>query len=269
MPPLNPAPATPTRLRADVEYDGTNFLGFQVQATGRTVQGVLEEALATLTPRSRLVAAGRTDSGVHASGQVIHFNYAGPVPSERLAAVWNRRLPPDVAVRGCRPAGPDFRARYSALARTYRYRFLLRAEARSPLRERYAWRPEGPLDLAALAAGADLLVGTHSFRHFGSIPGSPEQQRRSRERHGWRRTVFASGLTEEPDGFAVTVEADAFLTHMMRALVGALVALGRGRLSPTALGELLEDDRSDAPSAPLAPPHGLCLVRVRYPADET
>ena len=119
------------RLRVTLEYDGTAFLGFQRQANGRTVQAVLEAALAQYTPAPALLAAGRTDTGVHACGQVVHFDYAGRVPLEKLAAVVNGQLPGDVAIRDCREVGPTFHARYSALARTYRYQFIRSAE-RSP-----------------------------------------------------------------------------------------------------------------------------------------
>jgi tRNA pseudouridine38-40 synthase len=113
-----------------------------------------------------------------------------------------------------------------------------------------------------------LLAGTHSFRHFGTIPGSPEQRRRSQERRGWRRTVLAATFRTEADRLRFEIEADAFLTHMARAIVGALVAIGRGRVALVALEAALEDDTSATPLAPIAPAHGLCLFRVRYPGEE-
>lgn len=249
-----------------VEYDGTHFLGFQRQAQGRTVQAVLEAALAAVSPMSRVVAAGRTDAGVHASGQVVHFTYAGRVPVAHLPSVLNARLPDDLAIRECLDVGPTFHARYSALSRLYRYNFLL-AETRQPLRERYAWRLAGHLDFPAMAQAAGMLLGTHSFRHFGNIPGNAEQRRRSLAGHGWRRTIIQAALTGEADNLCLHIEADAFLTHMVRAIVGALVAVGRGRLPAARLQAALQDERSDTPLAPLAPPHGLCLVRVRYPRE--
>jgi tRNA pseudouridine38-40 synthase len=256
-----------TRLRATVEYDGTDFLGFQRQARGRMVQAVLEAALGRYTPEPRLLAAGRTDTGVHARGQVVHFRYKGRVPVAKLAMVVNGRLPADVAIRDVRETGPDFHARYSALSRVYHYHGL-RAPDRAPLGERYAWRIAGELDLTAMADAAALLAGTHSFRHFGTIPGSPEQRRRSQERRGWRRTVLAATFRTEADRLRFEIEADAFLTHMARAIVGALVAIGRGRVALVALEAALEDDTSATPLAPIAPAHGLCLFRVRYPGEE-
>jgi tRNA pseudouridine38-40 synthase len=256
-----------TRLRATVEYDGTDFLGFQRQARGRTVQAVLEAALGRYTPDPRLLAAGRTDTGVHACGQVVHFRYGGRVPIVKLATVVNGQLPADVAIRDLRETGPDFHARYSALSRVYHYH-CLRAPERLPLRERYAWRLAGELDLAAMAEAVASLPGTHSFRHFGSIPGSPEQRRRSQQHRGWRRTVLAATLRPEADRLRFEIEADAFLTHMARAIVGVLVAIGRGRVTVAALRAALDDDTSATPLAPIAPAHGLCLFRVRYPGEE-
>ena len=254
------------RLRLIVEYDGTDFLGFQRQAGGRTVQAVLEEALSRYTPAPTVFAAGRTDAGVHARAQVIHFAYAGRVPVTKLAAVLNGQLPNDVAIRDCREAAPGFHARYSALGRTYCYR-LLRAEGRLPLVERYAWRIAGELDVLAMTEAAVLLLGTHSFRRFGRIPGSLEQRRRSQETRGWRRTIFRSEVQQRSNTLCFAIEADAFLTHMVRALVGALVAIGRGRLSAAGLGAALADETTDRAVAPIAPPHGLCLFRVRYPDE--
>jgi tRNA pseudouridine38-40 synthase len=254
------------RLRVIVEYDGTDFLGFQRQASGRTVQAVLEGALAPYTPAPALLAAGRTDSGVHARGQVAHFDYAGRVPIEKLAAVVNGRLPDDVAIRDCREVDPAFHARYWALARTYRYQFI-RATDRLPLRERYAWRLAGGLHVAAMTSAVDQLPGTHSFRRFGRIPGSSEQRQRSQASRGWQRTVYTATLQPEADTLFFQIEANAFLTHMVRAIVGALVAVGRGQLSVAQFAAALQDDTSDAALAPIAPAHGLCLVRVRYPNE--
>lgn len=266
-PPHSSATAAPSRrLRLTLEYDGTAFLGFQRQARGRTVQGVLEAALAGLTPEPRVVAAGRTDAGVHATGQVVHCAYAGATPVERLAVVLNNRLPADLAVRACREADTAFHARYSALSRRYVYR-VLRAPTRRPLAERYAWRVEGPLDLEAMGQACALLLGEHSFRRFGRIPGNPVQRLRSQASHGWRRTIYASTLMEAGELLCFTVEANAFLTHMVRALVGALIAVGRGRLALGTLQAALADEASDAALVPLAPAQGLCLVRVRYADD--
>lgn len=249
-----------------VEYDGTNFQGFQRQPTGRTVQAVLEAALALYTPSTTVLAAGRTDAGVHASGQVIHFNYAGRVPVAKLTAIVNGQLPNDLAIRDCREVAPTFNARYSALSRTYRYHFI-RAPGREPLRERFAWRLAGTLNFAAMLETVKMLPGTHSFRRFGRIPGSPEQARRSQQEHGWRRTVFLAELTQAADTLCFQIEANAYLTHMVRAIVGALVAVGRGRLQPAHVHAALLDETSDVALAPIAPPHGLCLFQVRYPDE--
>ncbi|MCL4508132.1 MAG: tRNA pseudouridine(38-40) synthase TruA [Chloroflexi bacterium] len=254
----------PQRVRAVVCYDGTDFLGFQRQATGRTVQAVLEQALLRCSSSRAVVPAGRTDTGVHAAGQVVHFDYTGRVPVDRLSVFLNDRLPRDVSVISCQPVPPSFHARRSALSRTYRYT-LIATRTRDPLRERYAWRIDRPLHQELLCAALAAVKGQHSFRHFGEIPESKQQRHIIEQHRGWQRKMLSTEIKEQGDTLHITLEADAFLTHMARALIGTFVAISRERCSLARLREALSDSRSSDQLAPMAPPQGLVLWSVQYP----
>jgi tRNA pseudouridine38-40 synthase len=253
-------------VAALVEYDGTRFAGFQRQSPekGPTVQGELEAVLRRIAGEAiRVEAAGRTDAGVHASGQVINF-HSGP---RRLdAATWQRALnallPPDIAVRAACAVADEFRARRSALARSYRYRILC-APVRAPLRERYVWRVPRRLDVAAMRAAAELLLGEHDFGAFGSSPYD-------RPRDGYRgqtvRTMLRVGCAwsaTASDEVVCDFTANAFLSGMVRRLVGTLVRVGEGQLTPEGFGAILAA-RDKAQAGMAAPPQGLCLVGVAY-----
>lgn len=256
-------------LAALVEYDGTHFAGFQRQpaARGPTVQGALEAAIAQLAGEAISVeAAGRTDSGVHATGQVISFH----VPPRHDAATWQRALnallPPDVAVAALREVADDFRARWSAVSRGYRYRILCRP-VRTPLRERYVWRVPRPLDVAAMAAAAELLLGEHDFGTFGSSPRDTRESRAAGIRRSTARTMLAARVmrsAEAADEIVCELTANAFLTGMVRRLVSTLAQVGEGRLSVDEFAARLAA-ADTALAAPAAPACGLCLVRVEYP----
>jgi tRNA pseudouridine38-40 synthase len=253
-------------LAALVEYDGTRFKGFQRQARdkGPTVQGELEAAAARLAGEPiALEAAGRTDSGVHATGQVISF----PTVARHDPATWRRALnallPPDIAVRAVCAVGDEFHARKSALARRYRYR-LFCDPVRAPLRERYAWRVPWRLDVAAMRAAAQALLGEHDFGAFGS---SPRDDRATGYRGHTVRTMIEATCFESPhaDEVECRFAADAFLTGMVRRLVGTLVLVGEGRLGAADFRAILEAREKAHPGVP-APPQGLCLIGVDYPA---
>ncbi|MDP8904875.1 MAG: tRNA pseudouridine(38-40) synthase TruA, partial [Chloroflexota bacterium] len=204
------------RYRARVEYDGTDFAGFQVQRGRRTVQGELERALAQLSAgrRVRVEAAGRTDAGVHATGQVIAFTYRGRLSRGELERALDALLPADIGVRPLQRTAADFRPRYRARYREYRYRIW--NGPRSPLRERHALGVREPLDVAAMAAAAELFVGRHDFSAFG---GWDEQPVRTLHRVDVRRSGRA---------VTITVVGDAFLRQMVRRLAAALLRVGRG-----------------------------------------
>ena len=238
-----------------MEYDGTDFAGFQLQGKGeRTVQGVLEEAVRRLSGgASRVHGAGRTDAGVHALGQVAHFETTWPIPPDSLTLALNGALPRDLVVRWAGLAPPGFHARYAATARVYRYVILNRL-APSALLGRFALHVPRPLRVAAMQAAGAQLVGTHDFAAFGrpDAPGKSTVREVARvDVRSWRDCVL------------VTVRGNAFLRQMVRAFVGTLLAAGRGALTPGDIHAILESrDRALCP--PVAPAHGLCLVRVEY-----
>ncbi len=243
-----------SRYRAVVEYDGTEFLGFQRQAQGRTVQGELEHGLRRIGWNGTAVlGAGRTDSGVHAVGQVIAFDLAWQHGEAALLRALNASLPADVSVKAVEVCAPGFHPRYEAKARRYRYTLYL-APVRSPLKARYAWNIATPLDLAALRQASALVLGAHDFATFGTDPDNGSNTVRTVSIAEWRRT---------DDGLTFDIQAEAFLYRMVRSLVGALKRVGAGELSLAAFADLLHArDRAQCP--PPAPPHGLCLLEVIY-----
>ena len=272
-------------IAALVSYDGTRYQGFQRQAAGRgpTVQGELEAAISRITGEAaRLTGAGRTDSGVHASGQVVNFVATARLDEAAWLRALNAYLPADIAVRATCFVAADFHARLSAQGRRYRYRIVC-APVRAPLRERYAWRVPHRLDVAAMDAAAAALLGEHDFGAFGS---SPWDQRGAEPRHTMRRLTLSrcqwlpqrqtvdddplvSGEPTEsaqPDEIAFDFAANGFLTGMVRRLVGTLALVGAGRLSVDDARGILEA-RDKTRAGPAAPPYGLCLTGVEYPPE--
>lgn len=246
------------RFRLRLEYDGADFEGWQVQAHARTVQGVVEAGLAEVLRTSvRIHAAGRTDAGVHARGQVAHFDAATRLGPAELGKALNAVLPPDVAARALHEVAPDFDARRDAISKRYVYRILLRPVA-SPLRRRWCWHIRGPLDLGAMREASDVLKGTHDFAAFRGAPGGPPADEET------RRTLDLLHVERRADEVEIAAEARSFLRYMVRNLVGTLVDVGRDRLSPGALVELLAS-RQRSLAGPTAPAHGLCLEQIRYP----
>ncbi|HSL32996.1 MAG TPA: tRNA pseudouridine(38-40) synthase TruA [Candidatus Limnocylindrales bacterium] len=237
------------RYRARVEYDGTDFFGFQAQPGARTVQGELEAALARLSDGERrpVDGAGRTDAGVHAAGQVIAFTYAGRLSAEELGRALDALLPADVAIRDVRPAPARFHPRYAARYREYRY--TVWNGPRSPLRERTALGVRVPLDTAAMARAGLVLEGRHDFSALGAADRNPV------------RTVHAVRVRRDGPLVTIDVRADAFLRGMVRRIVAVLLEVGRGKLDETAVREALAA-RSPALDGATAPAKGLCLRRV-------
>ncbi len=247
----------PKRYCARVEYDGTDFAGFQVQPGARTVQGELEAALTRISggSRIRVVAAGRTDAGVHAKDQVIAFTDPRGRPAKELARALDALLPEDVAVRSVRRVSAGFNPRYAARYREYRY--TIWNGPRSPLRERDALGLRDPLDTAAMERAASVLVGRHDFSAFGAAHLQPV------------RTVHSIRVRREGSLVTIDVAADAFLRQMVRRIVAALIEVGQGRTTEEAVAEALGSKRP-AFNGATAPAKGLCLRRVvlgpmRYP----
>jgi tRNA pseudouridine38-40 synthase len=239
----------PVRYAARVEYDGTDFEGFQTQVGRRTVQGELERVLGQIAAGSRVKVegAGRTDAGVHARGQLIAFSWPGRNDAAQLGRSLAALLPADIAVGPLRRVPAGFRPRYRALQREYRYSIWNGPP--SPLRERYATGVREPLDVAAMAAAAEQLVGRHDFSAFG---GADRQPVRTLNRVRVRR-----------NGRMITVQVigDAFLRHMVRRLVAALIRVGRGEATADDVAAALRS-RRPAFNGLAAPPQGLCLWRV-------
>ncbi|HET9915229.1 MAG TPA: tRNA pseudouridine(38-40) synthase TruA [Anaerolineales bacterium] len=251
------------RYQLTLAYDGTDFFGSQRQAKRRTVQGELEKALCKLgwTGRSVLMA-GRTDTGVHATGQVAACDLDWSHSDEELVRALNATLPADMAVHQARMIHAKFHPRFDASSRRYRYRLFCQP-LRDPIRERFAWRVWPAVNGEALANTAKLFLGTHDFSAFGS-PATP--------RGGTVRTVMKAEWpqTEEDGTWHFEVQADAFLYRMVRRLVFVQVAVAQGRVSAETIArslakQLPAEARSEKLPAGLAPAHGLTLVEVAYP----
>ncbi len=243
------------RFRLTLEYDGANYSGWQLQQGQDSIQARIEAALAQLFNQPiRLHAAGRTDAGVHARGQVAAFTAPRAINPIELRRALNALLPPDIAVHDASVAADDFDPRRSAKSRVYEYRILNR-EQRSAFAFRYAWLVREPLDFEAMREAAAHFIGEHDFAAFRTL-GSDEKTT--------IRRVISSEWRREDDAILVyRVEATAFLRHMVRTMVASMVEVGRGRLPATSVTALIEScDRAQAPA--MAPACGLCLMAVRY-----
>jgi len=240
-------------------YDGTAFAGFQRQPRRRTVQGEVERALHKLGWREKtLRGAGRTDTGVHAAGQVVAFDLEWRSELQRLTHALNALLPEDIAVVETAPAPTGFRPRYAARWRRYRYR-IVAAPQRQPLVERFAWRVWPAPEVGRIAGVARELVGEHDFGAFGTAPRRGSHTRRIVRRAEW---------VEDGAGASFVIEADAFLYRMVRRLAAALVAVGQARAPIETIAEHLAQPQRKWHGSP-APAHGLCLEAVIFDEERT
>ncbi|BCR05445.1 tRNA pseudouridine synthase A [Desulfuromonas versatilis] len=241
-------------IKLTIEYDGTDYVGWQVQPNGISVQQVVEQALCgVLGEEVRLHSSGRTDAGVHARGMVAHFHTFRQLPESAYREGVNRLLPRDIAVRGVEEVNEDFHARFSARGKWYRYSLYL-APVRSPLAERYSWHLRSRLDEIAMARAAAGFVGCHDFSAFRSS---------SCEARSTRREVFSVELLREGELLHIDVKGAGFLKNMVRVMVGTLVEIGLGRRPEADVPRLLREGGRPA-AGRTAPPQGLCLMEVWY-----
>lgn len=241
-------------IRLTIEYDGTAYVGWQIQANGTAVQQVLEEALAKILGHAvRITSSGRTDAGVHARGMTAHFRTDRELPMSAYREGLNCLLPADIAVRAAVVAPDDFHARFDARGKWYRYT-LHTAPVRSPLAARFSWFVSRPLDEERMRQGAEMLVGRHDFAAFrtsGCDALTTVREMRSVE------------LVREGELLHIDVRGTAFLRNMVRIMVGTLVEIGWGKLGLDDLAGLLRGEAGLRPGR-TAPAQGLCLMEVRY-----
>lgn len=247
------------RIRLIIEYDGTNYVGWQTQPNGLAVQQVIEKELFCVTGEEiALHASGRTDSGVHALAQVAHFDTQARMPADKFAFALNAGLPRDIRIRYSGEAEPDFHARFSAKRKQYRYTLQTGEHARAFLRNT-ALHVHGRLSEDILHATAKDVLGSHDFRAFMAANTTMEHT---------VREIYRSEWTREGELLYYDVEGNGFLYNMVRILVGTMLAAAKGTLPPDAMKKALSScKRQDA--GPTAPAHGLMLMRVVYPGFDT
>lgn len=243
------------RVRLTIEYDGTRYCGWQLQASADTVQARIEAVLGILfSQKIRIQVAGRTDAGVHALGQVAAFEAPSRFTPAELVRALNAMLPSDIAVREVAEVSDNFDPRRSACARVYEYRIINR-ELRSAFEYRYAWQIREHLDLAAMETAAARFLGEHDFAAFRTL---------GTETRTTIRRIYRSQWERRADLLLYRVEGSSFLRRMVRSMVAAMVEVGRGRMTVDAISALLAGGgRLQTPA--VAPPCGLFLVEVRYP----
>lgn len=249
-----PPPTATVRWKAVCAYDGTPFAGWQSQAGGRAIQDVIEARLAQICGAPiRIHGSGRTDAGVHAAGQVFHFDAAWRHGSEKLLAALRTKLPETIQIRSVRPVPPGFHARFDATGKRYAYHVNL-GDA-DPFSRRYCWAVFKPLDLARMRAAAEVLRGPHDFRAFTALSGP--------EREDTVRDLRRLDVVQRGRRVRIVAEADGFLYKMVRSLVGVLVAAAEGKLTRAQVRGILQG-RERTAAVQTAPPHGLFLEKVFY-----
>lgn len=239
-------------IKIVVEYDGTDFCGWQVQPNGRTVQGTLDTAVFKLfQQRPTIHGSGRTDAGVHARAQVANFKVESGLPAATICKGLNSYLPADVRVRSVENADASFHARFSAKSREYHYTIARRQQA---IGRHYAWFCRYRLDVKKMRRASVYLLGAHAFEAFS--------KHNAKEKH-YLSTVEKLAWSEDDDTLVMEIRANRFLHNMVRIIVGTLVDVGRGRLHPDAIREILDSKDRDG-AGTTAPAHGLQLTKVYY-----
>ena len=252
--PVEKVKLEPQHWKSVCAYDGTNFAGWQSQPGGGAIQDVIEARLAQILGGPvRIHSSGRTDAGVHAHGQVFHFDAAWKHGAEKLRAALRVGLPPTIQIKRLRIVPPEFHARFSATGKLYVYHIFL-GEA-DPFTRPFVWAIERPLDVEAMKAAAEVLRGKHDFRAFTALNGPPKDDT--------VRDLRRFELVRRGPRLRITAEADGFMYKMVRSLVGALISVGEGKLSPAEMKTLLQS-RERTSLVHTAPPQGLFLVKVFY-----
>lgn len=245
-------------IKLTIAYDGSGFHGWQVQPGVPTIQGALNEAASQITQEKiTLHGASRTDTGVHALGQVAHFRTQSRLAAEEFQRALNGLLPPTIRVVAAEEVGPDFHSRWQSLAKTYRYR-IFRGRVLSPFDYMRVLHYSGPLDEEAMAAAARMFEGEHDFSSFAAASGIEDDER------DMTRMIFSSEIVREGDELVYVVRGRSFLRYMVRKMVGTLIEVGRGRLATADIARIFEARDRNA-SGPTAPPEGLYLVSLEYP----
>ena len=243
------------KVALGLEYNGTNFSGWQIQPSQRTIQACLIKALYAITNReSKITAAGRTDSGVHALQQVVHFETSAKRNERNWVLGLNSHLPDDINVTWAKAVDDDFSARFSALNRSYRYLILNRV-SRSAIHDKKMWWVFNPLDIERMQAAADRLVGHYDFSAFRA---------KLCQAHSPVKTIEKIQITKQGDCIAIDVKAQSFLHHMVRNLVGVIVPIGEGRQAIEWATEVLES-RDRGQGGITSPPEGLYFINAEYP----
>ena len=246
-------------LKLILAYDGSEFSGWQVQPDTATIQGALSSAIGRVTGEKVLPqGSGRTDAGVHALAQVATFTTQSSVPVPNFIKALNNILPPAIRVLEIAEVAPNFHARKSAKAKTYRYR-IYRGPVCPPFLARYVWHYPYPLDEPAMQAAAAIVIGEHDFTSFAAV--DPERGRD--EEVSNVRCILSSTWSRDEDEFTYSVRGNGFLHHMVRNLVGTFLLAGKGTLKPLQIAHILEARNRSAAGA-TAPAHGLCLLSVEY-----
>jgi len=248
--------AATTKIALIMEYDGTHYYGFQMQANLPTIQGETEKALWKLTgERSRVIAASRTDTGVHAKGQVVSFRTRSSLPLETFINGLNYYLPRDIAVKAAHKVSDSFNVRRSALSREYNY-YILNSRTRSPIREGFSYLVGGHLDIEAMNQACQTLIGEHDFASFASSIGAGIKST--------IRRVYKAEMERDGELAVFNMVANSFLPHQVRNTVGALIRVGLGKMTVDEFHRIIEA-RKPGLAGPMAPAHGLCLMQINYP----
>jgi len=245
-----------TKIVLIVEYDGTGYHGFQLQANMPTIQGELEKALWRLTQeRIRVTAASRTDAGVHAKGQVVSFRTKSSLPLQTFIKWLNYYLPQDIAVKAAYRVGESFNVRRSALSREYNY-YILNSLTRSPIRRGFSYLVAGHLDIEAMNEACQALIGEHDFASFASCIGV--------EIKNTLRTVYRAELQKNGELVIFNMVANSFLPHQVRNTIGTLIRVGLGKMTVDEFCSIIEAKKPGL-AGPTVPARGLCLMRINYP----